>query len=362
MPYSEVQSSLVASGFEVHGRARGRSCACHVIASKRGSWDFGRKDCRTFVAVKLNDVDADWVSFKFSMSGTALACKWVKELTGDPEEFLRDAGLLRFRQLLQEDDTPGRSEEYMLHSRSPRDEFCVSDSAVLRAEVSRVRKELLELLWENRHRGKKRTQKGDIEDKVCTLQSIIDSVLNSFEQRKLINGAFGSSGIKITVEGEVELEKLQGNLAEPSWVTNQPNEGVLEQYDLFISHASEDKNTFVRPFAHALRESGLKVWYDEFSLSMGDSLRESIDRGLAASKHGVVVLSHDFFAKPWPQRELNGLFATMKAGERRILPVWHELSAEEVQKYSPMVADILAANSAEGIDAVVKKVVEACQR
>ena len=135
----------------------------------------------------------------------------------------------------------------------------------------------------------------------------------------------------------------------------------MVEYDLFISHASEDKDAFVRPLAQVLREKGLNVWYDEFTLKLGDSLRESIDRGLAASRYGLVVLSHHFFSKDWPQRELNGLFAIMKAGECRILPVWHELTAREVQKYSPMLSDLIAAKSSDGVEAVVEKIVEVCQ-
>ena len=62
-------------------------------------------------------------------------------------------------------------------------------------------------------------------------------------------------------------------------------------WDVFISHASEDKRVFVHSLAEELRRGGLKVWYDDFSLSAGDSLRESIDRGIAASYIGIVVLS-----------------------------------------------------------------------
>ena len=81
----------------------------------------------------------------------------------------------------------------------------------------------------------------------------------------------------------------------------------LEEYDAFISHASEDKEELVRPLADALVERGLKVWYDEFNLTVGDSLRRSIDKGLAKSRFGIVVLSSSFFAKNWTQYELDGL-------------------------------------------------------
>ena len=78
-------------------------------------------------------------------------------------------------------------------------------------------------------------------------------------------------------------------------------------WDVFICHASEDKEFFVEPLSLSLRERGLKVWYDSFSLTLGDNLRRSIDKGLAESNFGIVVLSPTFFQKKWPSYELNGL-------------------------------------------------------
>jgi TIR domain len=115
--------------------------------------------------------------------------------------------------------------------------------------------------------------------------------------------------------------------------------------DAFISHASEDKESFVRPLAHALTALGASVWYDEFSLKLGDSLTASIDKGLATSRYGIVVLSKAFIAKPWPQRELQGLVAREMGGRSTILPVWHNLTIQEVLDFSPPLADKLAANT-----------------
>jgi hypothetical protein len=126
-------------------------------------------------------------------------------------------------------------------------------------------------------------------------------------------------------------------------------------WDVFICHASEDKASFVRPLAEALRAEGLRVWYDEFTLRVGDGLRRSIDKGLAASKFGAVVVSPSFFKKQWPQRELDGLVAKEIDDRRVILPVWHNVSLAEVRERSITLADRIAANSAEGIQAVVAK-------
>lgn len=118
-------------------------------------------------------------------------------------------------------------------------------------------------------------------------------------------------------------------------------------YDVFISHASEDKAEVARPLADLLVERGLKVWYDEFTLTIGDSLRRSVDRGLASSRFGVIILSPDFFRKEWPQAELDGLVSKQRAsGDKVILPVWHRLTKDGVLAASPTLADLKALSTA----------------
>lgn len=116
-------------------------------------------------------------------------------------------------------------------------------------------------------------------------------------------------------------------------------------YDAFISHASEDKDDLVRPLAENLQEQGVNVWYDEFELSVGDQLRKSIDRGLANSTYGVVVLSPNFFEKGWPEMELDGLVAKDAGEENMILPIWHNVDFDDVSEYSPILAGRLAISS-----------------
>ena len=130
-------------------------------------------------------------------------------------------------------------------------------------------------------------------------------------------------------------------------------------WDVFISHAGEDKEDFVRPLAGALRARGLSVWFDELTLTVGDSLRRSIDRGLARSRFGVVVISPHFLDKEWPQRELDGLAAREVDGTKVILPVWHNIATEQLCARSPMLADRVAALSSNGIERVVDDLVRA---
>ncbi len=123
------------------------------------------------------------------------------------------------------------------------------------------------------------------------------------------------------------------------------SDGGGEVYDVFISHASEDKDEVVRPLAEALRSEGLRVWYDEFELRIGDSLRRKIDKGLASSRFGLVVLSPSFIAKGWTNYELDGIVARSVSGEQVLLPIWHKLTKKEVMAYSPSLADRVARNT-----------------
>jgi|GEM_PF-7028423 len=117
------------------------------------------------------------------------------------------------------------------------------------------------------------------------------------------------------------------------------------EYDFFISYASEDKDEIVKPLALELKSKGFSVWYDDFVLKIGDSLRRSIDKGLLSSKYGIVVLSPAFFSKEWPQYELDSLVAKEMMGTKVVLPIWHRVTKDEVLHYSLKLADKVALNS-----------------
>ena len=114
------------------------------------------------------------------------------------------------------------------------------------------------------------------------------------------------------------------------------------EYDVFISHASEDKQAFVAPLANALSDLGVRVWYDEYTLKPGDSLSRSIDRGLSSSRYGLVVLSPSFIGKSWPDYELRGLVSQELEEKKVIIPVWFGVTKRQVLDFSPPLADKFA--------------------
>jgi TIR domain len=134
---------------------------------------------------------------------------------------------------------------------------------------------------------------------------------------------------------------------------------IRRRWDFFICHASEDKKEIAKPLADALKAKGKRVWYDDFSLKIGDTLTQTIDDGLLGSRFGIVILSPHFFEKHWTQQELNGLVTREVDGKKVILPVWHHVGFEDVRANSPTLAGRLAVTTDKGIDHVVQKLLEA---
>ena len=118
------------------------------------------------------------------------------------------------------------------------------------------------------------------------------------------------------------------------------------EYDVFISHASDDKSSVVSSLAAALVDEGLTVWYDEFTLRIGDSLRQKIDQGLANSRVGLVVVSPAFIKKGWTNYELDGIVTRSVSGQQVLLPIWHGITKQEVMDFSPSLADKVARSTA----------------
>jgi hypothetical protein len=161
-----------------------------------------------------------------------------------------------------------------------------------------------------------------------------------------------------------EARLPQVNPASNVAVRTEPQEPAGDQlggqtWDVFISHATEDKDTVARPLRDALTKLGITVWLDEAQMRIGHSLRRKIDDGIRSSRFGVVILSDSFFRKGWTNHELDGLATRTVAGEQSLLPIWHDLTPDEVMAYSPSLADKVAMNTSEcGIEDIAGQIAE----
>lgn len=143
-------------------------------------------------------------------------------------------------------------------------------------------------------------------------------------------------------------------------LTQEMNHASESFYDVFISHATEDKDELVRPLANKLEDYNLKVFYDENTFKIGDSKFETINNGIKNSKFGIIVLSSHFLDKPWPKYEYTG-FITREVEEEKkiILPIWHNVSSDQVREFNPNLYDKFALKTSEdSVEEMAKKVID----
>ncbi|RYD51206.1 MAG: toll/interleukin-1 receptor domain-containing protein [Sphingobacteriales bacterium] len=132
-----------------------------------------------------------------------------------------------------------------------------------------------------------------------------------------------------------------------------------KKWDVFISHSSEDKDTIVRELAKMLDSLGVRVWYDEFSLDVGDSLSQKIDQGLIDSNFGIIIISKAFLNKKWPDYEYRSLLSKEDNFKKVILPIWHNITYKEVKSFSLYLADKFALDTQKNsVQEIVKKLVK----
>lgn len=180
--------------------------------------------------------------------------------------------------------------------------------------------------------------------------------------RKLLEGlGFRNGPAEVGTVADVAVETATPSPPSVAAPASLPTESFL--YDFFISHASEDKVTVGRPLYEALTSKSYEVWFDEAELHIGDSLLDKIDEGLANCRFGIVILSPRFFEKEWTQEELKGLRARqLSGGPGIILPVWKDVDANFLNAIHPSLAQIKAANFADGIEKVVAEIEHVFQR
>jgi len=188
-----------------------------------------------------------------------------------------------------------------------------------------------------------RKRRADKESELTRTKSTIQAAREK-ELKRI--AAFEEKQRKDQLEKERAFQRELKEIRATNPPTQMPPTGAESLHDFFISHANEDKQDVARPLYDALTKLGCSVWYDEFSLKVGDSLRRNIEKGIVGSRYGVVIVSEHFLTKEWPARELDVLIAIEIAGEKKVLPIWHRVTKELILLKAPMLADKLALNTA----------------
>lgn len=117
--------------------------------------------------------------------------------------------------------------------------------------------------------------------------------------------------------GEVKVTKMSDAVLHPR---------------VYLAHASEDK-PMVRPIAEYLMANGVEIWFDEWEIEPGDSLRQKMEEGLGSMTHFVVVLTPTSITKPWVAKEIDVWMVRQIGGESRLVPLVVDLDANELPPF-----------------------------
>lgn len=126
-------------------------------------------------------------------------------------------------------------------------------------------------------------------------------------------------------------------------------------FDVFISFASEERRAVVEPIVERLRDLGIRVWYDDTLLLIGDNLLTTINLGLSKSRYGIIIFSPSYVLKKWTKYELSQL-TTNKM--HQILPVTHNLAHEDLNHYAPAIAGKRVISTREGLERICREIVQ----
>lgn len=135
----------------------------------------------------------------------------------------------------------------------------------------------------------------------------------------------------------------------------------FERPQAFICHDTRDKEGIAQPLALALQRRMCTVWFDEFTLKVGDSLRAEIEKGLRECSKCIIVISQHFLSNEgWTKREYDSIFTREILNQKSvILPVWNGVSAKDIYDYSPSLADKVGVDWKLGEDEVARRLVQA---
>lgn len=130
------------------------------------------------------------------------------------------------------------------------------------------------------------------------------------------------------------------------------------EFDVFLSHSSLDKDIFVSELSEKLSNKGLKVFEDVKVFKIGQSQTDMMNMGILNSRFVVIFLSKNFIESGWSQYEFKS-FLNREINEKRviILPIWHDVSVDEVRQYNPYIVDKYAFNtSKQTLDEMVNQI------
>lgn len=154
---------------------------------------------------------------------------------------------------------------------------------------------------------------------------------------------YGDWEVTLTPQGFTYFEdKEKAQQKEEDQVSqNMKNRADRKEYDVFISHATKDKMSYVNELFFALRKLGVQIFYDSEEISWGDKWKQAILEGTEKSEFAIIVISKNFFGREWTERELSEFFQRQNSSQQKIvLPLLYNITREDVLAQYPFLEEI----------------------
>lgn len=224
-----------------------------------------------------------------------------------------------------------------------------SDAAKMKSDATR-RTKLAEADREDKKASDAEKERARIEGRIATKEKELTEARRRYDseverERKTALDRMNAS----IARQEAQFRPAMGFASREVSLTHFADVVATSRWDVFISHASEDKDDIARPLAEALQARGVSVWFDELNIAWGQPIHRAIETGIANATYGLVIISPTFMVKHWTQAELDALYGRQMGqpdGPGLILPLWRRVTTDDVQRNLPMIAALKALNTA----------------
>lgn len=122
--------------------------------------------------------------------------------------------------------------------------------------------------------------------------------------------------------------------------------------DVFLCHAWDDRKDAAKQLHDLLEASGVKVWFSEKDLGLGVPMMRAIDRGLANSKIGLVLVTPALLSRLPKEGVADKELSTLLAGNR-LIPIVHNTTYDDLRNISPMLASRSGLDTSEDTMSIV---------
>ena len=183
----------------------------------------------------------------------------------------------------------------------------------------------------------------------AAMQRAMDDSARAAQERRELERKAALATIELNESTKKQNQMLRAQIEK---LTEGKMAAAKYEYDVFVSHANANKQSFVDSLYDQLNRLRIRIWYDSTEIDWGDGLKEKIQEGLAKCRFGIVILSPEFIDRKWTNQELTELLTRQnESHEKVVLPLLYNLTVNQMKEQYPVLENIKAREVRSGEDA-----------